>query len=343
MAKWSLFLILFLISANVFAEPYVQNIEDFFMHMRNHVDNVRTLADQILELAKKDPEVKKAIGLSADQTITPKLSDMIREFIAIHDSSKIDASKEFLSRYSASRPLIYDLYKVYGKTYVQMTEEEKQIIQKVINGTDAKERDLFMSRFKPTAFEMKVIDAVEKMADGVERGSNPVTSEEMAKKVLLQSEILEKDVSKKAGDELNQLKSKLALSKKLENIYFKITKPLLTFKDEVQSFKTALKSIGISLEYLDEFSAYQLMDDFKKSNPFFDFSNKQLLQNKLQEHFFVNNDSINKIQKMISPRSKEQGEMMIELSKARYSKLIDPTSSNRFIRLLETLEGECVK
>lgn len=328
------------------AATFVNSEEDFFIHMKNHVQNVRVLADSLLDLAEKDPEVRSSLGLAPGEKVTPELRKLTQEFLGVHDASKINTSKEFLQRYHAQEPLIKELYAIYGKTFAQMTEEEKSIIQNLINGTDAKERDRFIQSKKPTAQQMKFMDQVEKLADGVERGSNPVTNEEMAKKVLTMTEMQEKDLAKAATpEEVAQIKKKIKISKTLEELYPKVTTGYFEYRDKVAKFKDILKNAGVMTDYLDKYSLYQMIGDYEdaRGKAFLKSNDLKALENDYKKFLFENDDQLRKVQNMVKSTSTIEGLMMLDFGKIEHAKINKIPYQSRYTKIFETLEGECAK
>lgn len=337
--KQLLLIYFWLFSSHLLAATFVNSEEDFFIHMKNHVQNVRILTDSLLELAEKDPEMRTTLGLKPGQLLTPELKQLTKEFLGVHDASKINTSKEFLERYASREPLIKELYSIYGKTFAQMTEKEKSIIQTVINGTDAKERERFLQRKNLTNEQTLFMDQVEKLADGVERGSNPVTSEEMAKKVLTMTEMQEKDLARaKTPEEIATIKKKIVLSKKLEELYPKVTTPFNDFKLRASMFKSALEKAGIMPEYLDKYSLYQIMSDYEDLK-----GTATPKAEDLKKYFFENSDQLKKVQLMVKSTSVIEGMMMLDFVKIEYAKQRGPHYDSRYTRLYETLAGECEK
>lgn len=334
-----------LLSLNsLYAATFVNSEDDFFVHMKNHVQNVRALADSLLELAEKDPEIRSNLGLAPGEMVTPELKKLTQEFLGIHDASKINTSKEFLQRYGASEPMIKELYGIYGKTFAQMTEAEKNTIQNLINGTDAKERNLFIQSKKPTPQQMAFMDQIEKLTDGVERGSNPVTSEEMAKKILTMTEIQEKDLAKATtAEEIAQIKKKIKISKMLEQLYPKVTTSYLDYKDKAVRFKDILKKTGIATDYLDKYSLYQMMSDYEdaKGKTILKSNDLKLLENDYKKFLFENEGQFKKVQSMVKSASTIEGLMMLDFGKIEHNKINNIPYQSRYNRLYETLAGEC--
>jgi hypothetical protein len=337
--KQLLFLYIWLFSPYLLANTFVKNEEDFLVHMVNHVQNVGKLTDALIDMAEKDPEVKIALGLSPDTPLNSDLKQLVRNFISIHDASKVNTSKEFLNRYSIRRPLIKDLYALYGKTLSQMSAEEKSIIDSKINGTDVKERLRFIELKKPTTQQMQFIDSVEKMADKVERGSNPVTSEEMAKNKILNSQRLEEEfASAKTQEEIEAIKRKIVLSKKLEELYPKVTTPFTEFKAKALVFKKNLQEAGLFADYLDDFSVYQIMRDYQDLN-----GEVVPKATDLRKFFYENSEALNKVKLMVKPSTANEGAVMLDFLKIDYAKKNGFQYESRFARLYETLAGECEK
>lgn len=339
-------ILLFIFCHSLHAATFVNSEEDFFVHMKNHVQNVRVLADSLLDLAEKDPEIRSTLGLAPGETVTPELRKLTQEFLAIHDASKINTSKEFLQKYGANEPMIKELYGIYGKSFGQMTEVEKNIIQNVINGTDTQERNLFIQSKRPTPKQMSFIDQIEKLTDGVERGSNPVTSEEMAKKVLTMTEMQEKELAKATtAQEIAHIKSKMKISKVLEQHYPKVTTSYLDYKDKAIKFKDILKKAGIATDYLDKYSLYQMMSDYEdvKGKAILTSNDLKFLENDYKKFLFENEGQFKKVQSMVKSASTIEGLMMLDFGKIEHTKINNIPYQSRYSKFYETLAGECAK
>ena len=327
------FLILFIIlnCSQLWAESFVKSEDDFYMHMRNHVNNVALLGEQVLSEAEKDPEIRKMLGVPPGEKISESLKALTRDFLEQHDASKLNTSKEFLAKYNQGRPIIGDLYKIYGKSFKDMSDSEKAIVVKIVNGTDDLEKAGFVKSHNLEPWKLSFLEKVEKLADFTERGKNPVTSEEMGRASFTESDGIRKQLSMvKNQEEAADLQRKLKLVEKLEANYGKSTTTYMSFKKEIDLFKKSLQASSIYLEYLDDYSLYQIQKDFKASK-----------SSDLKS--FLSNQYSDKLKKMIKSNSSLEGLMMIDLAKIEIDKSKGIKTNSRYNSMVEIMAGECAK
>ncbi|MBY0414415.1 MAG: hypothetical protein K2Q18_09625, partial [Bdellovibrionales bacterium] len=313
-----LFIILFSFSSIAAETKYVSSLEEFYMHMKNHVDNVGVMADRLFLEIKRDPKKwKDALGIPQSVVIDEKLKLQIKEFISLHDASKLNTSKEFLAKIKRETGLINDLYTVYGKPFKDMTEQEKRIVD-ALNVVDKAERDTFIKKLNLPDWGVKLIDEVEKISDGVERGMNPVTSEEMAKVVWKESEAAQNKLNAavktgQSAEEIKRLKGRLELILKMEEEYKVHATKFTDYKNVMGQIQKKLRESGIITEYLDEFASYRLIDDYqkftgKKINP----NDPNLIKN-LKSYFFQNKNGVAIVSSSFNKATKNQAQIMLEL------------------------------
>ncbi len=327
-------LLYLLIQTSVLANTFVNGPEDFYIHMKNHVNNVQRLGQEVISILEQDPKAKKAfMGLRHDFELTPRIKLLAQQFLQVHDASKINVDPKFFNKYHVTGPGANELYSIYGKTYEQMSESEKQIIIKRINGIDEQVRANFIKANKVTADEMTFLDQLEKFADLTERGSNPVTSEEIGKKALPASDYMEK-VLKNNHSHLPPylLENKLNLFKRLESIYPKVAVPYIQYKTEIVTFRNMLFSMGTGKENLRQYGDIELFEYYKKNAP----------KNVSADKFFLEND--NNFDLLKSFHLKDAGkdtDVGMEMARYQYFKKNDITRYTKFTRLFDTLAGEC--
>lgn len=341
--KVLLYLLISVFSLSTYAgERYVNSLEDFYMHMRNHVANVEVMADRLFIEMEKNPEKWKAyFGIPENASFDNKLKAQIKEFISLHDISKLNTSKEFLEKIKRQNGIINDLYTVYGKPFKDMTESEKKIVDS-LNIVDKAERDAFIKKHNLPPWAVKVIDEFEKISDGVERGMNPVTSEEMAKVVWKESEGAEKKLAEaiKAGESkevIKHLQERLELIKKMEQEYVTHAGKFTDYKNKMQKLHAILRESGVIGEYLDQFATYQLLEDYekasgKKLNP----SDPKLVE-KLKKYFFQNKRGMASLKSTFNKGSINQAQIMFELGQYE----VAPAQNNKWKNLFETFQGVC--
>jgi hypothetical protein len=334
--------LIFSISALAETRAYVNTVEDFYMHMKNHVENVGRIADKVLEEMEKDPaKWRKTFGIPANVPIDDKLKKQVRAFIALHDESKLNTTQSFLKKLNRKNGIINDLFSIYGKTFASMSDEEKNIVNG-LNGVDAEVRAKFIKDNGLPDWVVRVMDEVEKIADGVERGMNPVTAEEMAKKVWKESEAANNKLAQalKEGSDANEiarLRDRLEMIKKMETSYPKDTVHFNAYRDRMRKLQFSLRESGIFSEYLDEFASYRLIDDIENSlGQKLDPSDSQLVK-KLKAHFFQNKKGLAILKSSIPPSTRNEANIMLELG----SYELNPAQEGKWKNLYKAFEGMC--
>ncbi len=322
---------------------YVTTLDDFYMHMKNHVDNVEIIADRILKEIESDPaKWKPVFNIPDNVTLDNQLKTEIRNFIENHDASKINTSAEFLKKYNRDKGIINELYTLYGKSFKDMTPADRKIIDE-LNHIDAKERELFIQRNKLPEWKVQLIDNIEKMADGTERGMNPVTAEEMAKIPWKESQGVENKLKTalaegKGSDEIQKLQKKLELLQKMESRYSKETTLFTNYRERIKKIKSSLRASGVLTEYLEEFATYRLIDKYEqvfgqKINP--DDPN---LTKKLKTFFFQSKQGADILRSSINVSAKNEANIMIELGILENN----PAKEGKWTNLFQALGGKCV-
>jgi hypothetical protein len=163
---------------------FLNSPEDFYIHTRNHVNNVQTLTGEAFTLLKKHPDKWRSLfhipeGVKVDK----KLKLLLSDFMAVHDDGKLITNQEFLNKQGLEKPLILELNEKKGKTVTaNYTASTDPTIVKLnrVDGNVAEE--FFQSRnISKDDWRRKFLFAMEKMVDPVERSENAVTPEEMGR------------------------------------------------------------------------------------------------------------------------------------------------------------------
>jgi hypothetical protein len=171
---------------------------------------------------------------------------------------------------------------------------------------------------------------------------NPVTSEEMSKKVWKESEAASNKLAaaiKEGADaaEIARLRNRLEMIQKMENIYPTSTVHFNDFRARMKKLQFGLRESGIFTEYLDEFASYRLIDNFEKStgqklNP-----NDPLLVKKFKNYFFQNKNGIALIKSSMNPALRNEATIMLELG--TYD--VNPAQEGKWKNLYKAFEGMC--
>lgn len=212
-----LFVLGMLLAKGAFAQ-YVESLDDFKTHMHAHVARVKILGVRLFET---HPELFEGV----------KLEDL-RRFLSLHDASKVNMNPHFLATYvTAEEPnrIIEELYRYYGvdlsATEGPLREEMGRLVKR-LNDIDAgvqrkffAKRGMLTPEGKPNSLAQKYL-RIEKLADMVDRGENPVSEEEFRK------------VMRRASDFLYDAEDR-RLARELERDYVSLTK---------ESSYTALKA-----------------------------------------------------------------------------------------------------
>ena len=156
----------------------VYNIADFRVHMEAHIHRVRLLGQELLR-----------IGREEFRDIDPTILD---EFLSQHDLSKIDRSPGFLRRhhYAHERSLLERIYDGYGVNFKNLDSEAKTAAMAVVAELNRIDHEVALEFFRahgmlteggepgPSAL---LFLRIERIADWVDRGESPVSSEEFAR------------------------------------------------------------------------------------------------------------------------------------------------------------------
>lgn len=342
--RFILFILLTSLSFNLIGaeREYVNSLDDFYLHMHNHVSNVEIMADRLFEEMKRNPaKWRKYFKIPADVPIDNKLKKIITGFITLHDASKLNTDKAFLKKINRKNGLINDLYTVYGKPFKDMTDKEKSIVD-ALNIVDKAERDAYIKKHNLPEWAINMIDDVEKISDGVERGMNPVTSEEMSKKVLKESELAQSKIEKAIKDnlpeeEIKHLKEKLELILQMEDEYPVHSVKFKAYRARMHTINQAMRESGILSEYLDEFSTYRFIEEYENfTGKKIDVSDPNLVKN-FKSYFFKNIQAMKSLKSSFRPDQQNAASIMFELGQHE----MNPNSAGKWKNLFETFEGVC--
>ena len=186
---------------------FINSLDDFYIHTKNHIDNVVLLADELMEMIRQSKMLKEYYGIDEKYDFD-EIKKIVVDGIKLHDQAKVNISEEFLKKYNLDQPMYIDLYGRYGKG---RSKEEWAItaplVQK-LNEIDEAVMNEYASQFEP--WLKSLILGVESIADKVERGRNPITPEEMGQPAKIASKFLEGQINE----------YEMAMVKVLEERYF---------------------------------------------------------------------------------------------------------------------------
>ena len=122
---------------------------------------------------------------------------ILEEFLLLHDQSKINGSAEFLSRHEleAAESISSKLYQNYSIDFAAIPDAWKKETGDLVNQLNAVDKDVAIAFFRKKGLlgASEDIDSnplvqkylnIEKVADLVDRGTSPVTSEEFGRAML---------------------------------------------------------------------------------------------------------------------------------------------------------------
>lgn len=272
---------------------FLHSPEDFYIHTRNHVNNVQRLTREALELIKSD--IKKwgpIFGIPEGTKIDSKLEKLVIDFMNVHDDAKLITNEEFLKKHNLEKPLVKSLYEKVGQTVTQvyaaqatdptivnLNRVDSSIGDEVFKANDIDESD----------WRRQFVLKLEKKVDPVERSENPVTPEEMGRAAYKESGRplykIQNDKTLTPG-QIKNLEVESEFAKELENRYSKVA---VHFNDERQRYqvmKEALKKAGVYKLPLDQFAEFELISEFeKKYGPIKNVNDPELSQ-KFKKFFF---------------------------------------------------------
>lgn len=241
------FLILFLFLTNVSeARTFVNELDDFYLHMDNHVRNVETLGMHLVDKLKSDKKLlQSTLGITEDIKWI-KMERLIKEGLRLHDQSKINSTTGFANKHKSTRPIIEELYTIYSKP--GFSKDAKSIVDN-LNRVDEEVLQSFFKRNNMSATEKKLFLKIEELADKTERGMNAVTSEEMGRKATKGSVYLKGKVPD----------SELKLLTWLEDEYPKVATDFKSHKLRMEGMAKRLKKKSPHFRKMKNISVYELV------------------------------------------------------------------------------------
>jgi hypothetical protein len=164
---------------------YVMSYKDFRLHTEIHIQNVRRLGMALYD-RYQDTEFK---GVSRQ---------MLAEKLRLHDHEKLASEKELVALgYEHNSPLGERLYQYYGEDKLKLSVAEREQFQDLIE-----ELNFFAGKYDLAFYEKygllsdpsepdivaQKIALIEKVADLVERESNPISIEEFHREKMQPAE-----------------------------------------------------------------------------------------------------------------------------------------------------------
>lgn len=151
---------------------HIKNEDDFLNHTKNHIKQVSLIAKEILDIILKNKDFKEYYKIPLDQN-KEEILDVLLSVMVLHDQAKVNEDDDFLIKYGLEQPIYKKLYKFYG---LGMSPELKSLV-KQLNDID---QSIIEESLENQPNWMKhLISDIEKIADYIERGKNPITVEEM--------------------------------------------------------------------------------------------------------------------------------------------------------------------
>jgi len=171
----------------------VKSAEDFYLHMRDHIERTKIIAFEILRRFPKE---------FASISSSPQKRALLFEFLLLHDQSKVNLKREFLLRYKLNKrqnTILEDLYaNYYGvNIYEDLTPEarhEAKAFIATLNEVDEKVTINFLKEnrliddagnLSLTALEFL---RIEKLSDVIDRANSPLSPEEFNKPIISASQ-----------------------------------------------------------------------------------------------------------------------------------------------------------
>jgi hypothetical protein len=145
---------------------------------------------------------------------------LIQEFLKLHDQAKVDTDLS----HSRPKPILDDLYAIYGK---KLSPEEVQAARKIVqelNDIDAtialkffQKRGLLDADGKPNAIAKKLLE-IEKAADLADRGMSPVSPEEFGRPMDPASKFFETQIAKLRAEAESGAKDRAMVEREIESL-----------------------------------------------------------------------------------------------------------------------------
>jgi hypothetical protein len=300
---------------------YVNSKEDFYIHTANHVDNVNMLTEEAFARIKKDlKKYRSAFGIPSHATLDDDLQKLLMDYMALHDEAKLNTNKVFYFENGRKKAVINDLYTEYGK----LAAEE---VVNVVNSVDKKVGLGFYAArgISETDWRRAFLEKIEKFTDGIERGSNPVTSEEMGRVAYSESgrylyQLEQGTKEKKPASERAALKAKAKLAIELEEVHMAKAQTYVRARERFIRLNLKMKMAGILPEYLDDFASFELIKSFEKKHGKILDPWSPALDQQLKDFFFKSNEGREILASRIHPTFKREALSMIENGeKGRFS------------------------
>ena len=171
-------LMLWAISSSVgWAERrYVNNSSDLHVHFETHIQRVARLGSALYQ---------------AHRELFPGVShEQVKDFLSVHDRTKVDDSAEFRRQFwtePTGASFIEKLYSLYGKGYAFLADPANERSKQIIDHLNATDKRVATDYFRrqgmldasgdPNA-QAKILLRIERIADVVDRNSDPVAMEE---------------------------------------------------------------------------------------------------------------------------------------------------------------------
>ena len=84
---------------------YVKDLDDFYIHTKNHIRNVNILASELLSKIEIDKSLREYYSIPADYDFD-NLRSIVMGAVSLHDSAKITIKKDFLEIFKQENPSI---------------------------------------------------------------------------------------------------------------------------------------------------------------------------------------------------------------------------------------------
>ena len=185
------------------AKPkYVTSYEQFLEHSKAHIQNVKELSNYCIDKINNDESHRELFNVP-DGINLDDYKDVILEAISIHDKAKLSTVadayapphlREMLDKDGTQQRFVLSemIYLGYGENFMLMDEQARDELKHVvINGTlndrDTVHVQKFMDEQKLPQWLQKFIKDVEKTADQIDRGKNPISEEEFGRPMKLAS------------------------------------------------------------------------------------------------------------------------------------------------------------
>jgi len=259
---------------------FINSLDDFYIHTKNHINNVVSLADELMNMVEKSEMLKKYYNIPEDVDFN-EIKKIVHNGVILHDQAKINLSNEFLEKYGLDEPFYKKLYSRYGKG---RNPDEWKITKPIIDKLNSID-ELIIEEYCSNYPEwiQKLIKGIESTADKVERGCNPITPEEMGQPPLKASKFLEGQINE----------YEMAMVKVLEERYhefceFNINKRVISKNKyyefiESNNLEPFIEEDGLSFKIKDELQIYKTEELISNDHTYNKVS-FEIIKNNLEEH-----------------------------------------------------------